>query len=97
MSVACGGVAVKTPGTSEGPAGAEICNFGAEGQQCGNLATAGSPVTATRGTQRGVHLETVNAVLDVLGYDLAFLPRSPTDQAMRDRGRNFHVIDVIEK
>ena len=46
--------------------------------------------------QRSARLETINAMLDVLGYKLAFLPRTPQEQAMRDHARNYHVIESLD-
>ena len=46
--------------------------------------------------QRNAHLETINAILDALGYKLAFLPRTPQEQAMRDHARSYHIIESLE-
>ena len=45
--------------------------------------------------QRSAQLETINAILDVLGYKVAFLPRTPQEQAMRDHARDYHVIESL--
>lgn len=37
--------------------------------------------------RRGVRAETLCAVLDVCGYELAFMPRTPRAQQMRDRAK----------
>ena len=40
--------------------------------------------------RRGARVETLNAVLDVLGYEIAFLPRTEQEQQMRDRARSYY-------
>lgn len=37
--------------------------------------------------RRVARMDTLSAVLDVLGYEIAFLPRSPQAQRLRDRAR----------
>ena len=37
--------------------------------------------------RRAARMDTLSAVLDVLGYEIAFLPRSPHAQQLRDRAR----------
>ena len=37
--------------------------------------------------RRAARMDTLSAVLDVLGYEIAFLPRSPRAQQLRDRAR----------
>lgn len=44
---------------------------------------------------RSMRIETLNAVLDVLGYNIAFLPRSPDEQALRDQARSYHIIETV--
>lgn len=39
--------------------------------------------------RRGVRVETLDAVLDVLGYEIAFVPRNQREQQMRDRARSY--------
>ena len=37
--------------------------------------------------QRVARMDTLTAILDALGYEIAFLPRSPRAQQLRDRAR----------
>ena len=39
--------------------------------------------------RRGARVDTLNAVLDVLGYEIAFLPRTEREQQMRDSARSY--------
>ena len=43
--------------------------------------------------QRSAHLETISAILDVLGYKMAFLPLTAQEQSMRDHARNYHAME----
>lgn len=44
-------------------------------------------ISRLEGGRRVARMDTVSAVLDVLGYEIAFLPRSPRAQQLRDRAR----------
>lgn len=44
-------------------------------------------VSRLEGGRRVARMDTLTAVLDVLGYEIAFLPRSPQAQQLRDRAR----------
>ena len=44
-------------------------------------------VSRLEGGRHVARSDTLSAVLDVLGYELAFLPRSPQAQELRDRAR----------
>ena len=47
--------------------------------------------------RRGVQIETLNAVLDVLGYKIAFLPRSAREQQARDRARSYPALGSLPR
>ena len=43
-----------------------------------------------------MRIEALNAVLDVLGYNIAFLLRNPDEQALRGQARGYHTIETAQ-